>query len=170
MNIDSFIKKLSEYKSTDTVNNMYYGDSKNAIERRNRLKNYLSNIKNPVYIFVGEAPGYKGCARTGVPFTSDDGEMSARVMNESFKKELPSADIYVYDNNSTDNTDMIAKEGEVESTEVWGRRKLAYPIQKNNEGYYVLINFSSNPEFIDELNRVYNITDEIIKHIIVKKD
>jgi len=67
-------------------------------------------------------------------------------------------------------TDMIAKEGEVESTEVWGRRKLAYPIQKNNEGYYVLINFSSNPEFIDELNRIYNITDEIIKHIIVKKE
>ena len=90
MNIDSFIKKLSEYKSSDTVNNMYYGDSKNAIERRNRLKNYLSSIKNPMYIFVGEAPGYKGCARTGVPFTSDDGEMSARVMNEAFKKELPS--------------------------------------------------------------------------------
>ena len=67
-------------------------------------------------------------------------------------------------------TDMIAKEGEVTSTEVWGRRKLAYPIQKNNEGYYVLINFSSNPEFIDELNRVYNITDEIIKHIIVKQE
>ncbi len=67
-------------------------------------------------------------------------------------------------------TDMISKEGKVDSTEVWGKRKLAYPIQKNNEGYYVLINFSSNPEFIDELNRVYNITDEIIKHIIVKKD
>lgn len=67
-------------------------------------------------------------------------------------------------------TDMIGKEGKVESTEVWGKRKLAYPIQKNSEGYYVLINFSSNPEFIDELNRVYNITDEIIKHIIVKKD
>lgn len=90
MNVDSFINKLSEYKSTDTVNNMYYGHSKNAIERRNRLKNYLSSIKNPMYIFVGEAPGYKGCARTGVPFTSDDGEMSARVMNEAFKKELPS--------------------------------------------------------------------------------
>ena len=67
-------------------------------------------------------------------------------------------------------TDMIAKEGKVESTEVWGKRKLAYPIQKNNEGYYVQINFSSNPEFIDELNRIYNITDEIIKHIVVKQD
>ena len=67
-------------------------------------------------------------------------------------------------------TAMIGKEGEVESTEAWGKRKLAYPIQKNNEGYYVHIDFSSNPEFIDELNRTYNITDEIIKHIIVKKE
>ncbi len=68
-------------------------------------------------------------------------------------------------------TSLIETEGgKVESTEAWGKRKLAYPIEKNNEGYYVLINFSSNPEFIDELNRVYNITDEIIKHIIVKKD
>ncbi len=67
-------------------------------------------------------------------------------------------------------TEMINKEGKVESTESWGKRKLAYPIQKNNEGYYVLVNFSSNPEFVDELNRVYNITDEIIKHIVVKKN
>ena len=67
-------------------------------------------------------------------------------------------------------TDLIAKHGAVESTEEWGKKKLAYPIQKQNEGYYVLINFNSNPDFIDELERVYNITDEIIKHIVVKKD
>ena len=67
-------------------------------------------------------------------------------------------------------TDLIANHGTVESTEEWGKKKLAYPIQKQLEGYYVLINFSSNPDFIDELERVYNITDEIIKHIIIKKD
>ena len=67
-------------------------------------------------------------------------------------------------------TDLIAKHGTVDSTEEWGKKKLAYPIQKQNEGYYVLINFSSNPDFIDELERVYNITDEIIKFIVVKKD
>ena len=67
-------------------------------------------------------------------------------------------------------TDLIAKHGTVESTEEWGKKKLAYPIKKQNEWYYVLINFSSNPDFIDELERVYNITDEIIKHIVVKKD
>ncbi len=67
-------------------------------------------------------------------------------------------------------TEMIGKEGKVNSSEVWGKRKLAYPIQKYNEGCYVLINFDGKPEFIDELTRVYNITDEIIKFIVVKKD
>jgi len=66
-------------------------------------------------------------------------------------------------------TNLISEHGKLESTEEWGKKRLAYPIQKQNEGYYVLINFSSNPEFIEELERVYNITDEVIKHIVVKK-
>ena len=66
-------------------------------------------------------------------------------------------------------TDLISAHGKLESTEEWGKKRLAYPIAKQNEGYYVLINFSSNPDFIEELERVYNITDEVIKHIIVKK-
>ncbi len=65
-------------------------------------------------------------------------------------------------------TSMISANGSVESTEEWGKKRLAYPIQKQNEGYYVIIRFSSNPEFIDELVRVYNITDDVIKHIVVK--
>ena len=64
---------------------------------------------------------------------------------------------------------LINANGKVESTEEWGKKKLAYPIEKQNEGYYVLVNFTSNPEFIDELDRIYNITDEVIKHIVVKK-
>ena len=64
---------------------------------------------------------------------------------------------------------LINANGKVESTEEWGKKKLAYPIEKQNEGYYVLVNFTSNPEFIDELSRIYNITDEVIKHIVVKK-
>ena len=67
-------------------------------------------------------------------------------------------------------TTLISENGTVESTEEWGKKKLAYPIKKQNEGYYVLVNFTSNQEFIDELERVYNITDEVIKHIVVKKD
>ena len=64
---------------------------------------------------------------------------------------------------------LINANGKVESTEEWGKKKLAYPIKKQAEGYYVLVNFTSSPEFIDELDRVYNITDEVIKHIVVKK-
>lgn len=67
-------------------------------------------------------------------------------------------------------TNLINEHGTIESVDEWGKKKLAYPINKQNEGYYTLINFSSNPEFISELERVYNISDEIIKHIIVKKD
>ena len=63
---------------------------------------------------------------------------------------------------------LINANGKVEKVEEWGKRKLAYPIEKQSEGYYVLVNFESNPEFIDELERVYNITDEIMKHIVVK--
>ena len=67
-------------------------------------------------------------------------------------------------------TNLIGEHGSVASTEEWGKKRLAYPINKQSEGYYTLINFSSDPSFIDELERVYNITDEIIKHIVVKKD
>ena len=67
-------------------------------------------------------------------------------------------------------TALINEHGTVSSVEEWGKKKLAYPINKQAEGYYVLINFSSNPDFIDELERIYNITDEIIKHIVIKKD
>ena len=44
---------------------------------------------------------------------------------------------------------LINANGKVESTEEWGKKKLAYPIKKQAEGYYVLVNFTSNPEFID---------------------
>lgn len=66
--------------------------------------------------------------------------------------------------------ELINANGKVESVEEWGNKKLAYPVKKFSEGYYVLVNFSSNPEFIDELERVYNITDEVLKHIVIKKD
>ncbi len=65
---------------------------------------------------------------------------------------------------------LIAANGTVESVDVWGKRKLAYPINYKTEGFYVLVNFSSDPEFPKELDRVYNITDGVIRTIIVRKD
>ena len=66
--------------------------------------------------------------------------------------------------------DMINSEGKVESVEEMGKRKLAYEIKKNSEGFYVLYNFEAKPEFIAELERVYRITDGILKFIVVRKE
>jgi len=67
-------------------------------------------------------------------------------------------------------TDLIAKNGTVESVDVWGKRKLAYPIDYKTEGYYVLVNFTSAPEFPKELERIYGITDGVMRTIVVRKE
>lgn len=65
---------------------------------------------------------------------------------------------------------LIASHGEVESVDVWGKRKLAYPINYKSEGYYVLVNFAADAEFPAELDRIYGITDGVLRTIIVRKD
>ncbi len=65
---------------------------------------------------------------------------------------------------------LIAANGTVEGVDVWGKRRLAYPINYKTEGYYVLVNFSSNPEFPKELDRIYGITDGVIRTLIVRKE
>ncbi len=67
-------------------------------------------------------------------------------------------------------TDLINMDGKVESVEEMGKKKLAYEVKKNKEGYYVLINFEAKPELIAELERNYRITDEVIKFIVVRKE
>ena len=54
--------------------------------------------------------------------------------------------------------------------EEWGKRKLAYAINYITEGYYVLISFTSAPEFPKELDRILRITDGVIRSMIVCKD
>ncbi len=51
-----------------------------------------------------------------------------------------------------------------------GKRRLAYPINDLTEGYYVLVNFKSKPDFPVELERVYGITDGIIRDIVVRRE
>ncbi|HZK37873.1 MAG TPA: 30S ribosomal protein S6, partial [Clostridia bacterium] len=64
--------------------------------------------------------------------------------------------------------DIIEVEGTIENVDEWGNRKLAYEIDKINEGYYVLVNFKSGTEIINELNRNLRIADEVMRHLIVK--
>ena len=67
-------------------------------------------------------------------------------------------------------SDLIAANGTVEGVDEWGKRKLAYPIQKQPEGYYALIDFKSSPEFTAELDRIYKITDGVLRSLIIKKE
>ncbi|MGN0551293.1 MAG: 30S ribosomal protein S6 [Acutalibacteraceae bacterium] len=65
---------------------------------------------------------------------------------------------------------LIEKHATLESVDEWGKRRLAYLINKESEGYYVLINFKSDAEFPAELDRRYKITDGILRTLIVKKE
>jgi len=65
---------------------------------------------------------------------------------------------------------IIAANGEVVKTDVWGMRKLAYPIQKMEEGYYVVIDFMADATLPYELNRKLKISDNVIRHIIINKE
>ena len=66
--------------------------------------------------------------------------------------------------------EIIASEGEVGNVDVWGMRKLAYPINKKSEGYYVVIEFKAEPTLPKELDRRLKISDHVIRHMIIAKD
>ncbi|NLP47429.1 MAG: 30S ribosomal protein S6 [Clostridiales bacterium] len=88
---------------------------------------------------------------TMMVFTMTKGEEYAAELLERFKS-------------------LIEENGTLESIDEWGKRKLAYLINDETDGYYVLINFSSNHEFPAELDRVVNITDGVLRSLTIKKD
>lgn len=67
-------------------------------------------------------------------------------------------------------TDLISKNGTVEEVTEWGSRKLAYPINDINEGYYVIVNFKSAPDFPAELERIFGITEGIMRSLVISLD
>ena len=58
---------------------------------------------------------------------------------------------------------MVEAEGTLTNVDEWGKRRLAYPVNDLNEGYYVLMNFESKPEFPAELERVMKITEGVMR-------
>lgn len=65
---------------------------------------------------------------------------------------------------------LIEKNATLLNVDEWGKRRLAYAINDKNEGYYVLVEFESVPSFPAELDRVFKITEGIMRSIIVCKD
>ena len=84
------------------------------------------------------------------------------IVNSTLTEEAISATVEKFQK-------LIGENGEVTKVEEIGKKRLAYPIMKMNEGYYVLVEFTSNPEFPKELDRVFNITDEVIRSLITVK-
>ena len=62
---------------------------------------------------------------------------------------------------------LIEANGTIEAVDEWGKRRLAYPINDENEGVYTVITFTSEPNFPAELDRVYKITDGVLRTMIV---
>ena len=92
----------------------------------------------------------KNSYETVVVFSTKSGEEAIKSLVQKFK-------------------DLIEKNATLDGFDEWGKRKLAYEINKEAEGYYVLFNFTSTGDFPKELDRVYKITDGILRSIIIKK-
>jgi small subunit ribosomal protein S6 len=93
-----------------------------------------------------------------------------RVYEELFivKPDAPEEEVDAYIGQLKE---LIANgKGTVEKADKWGTRKLAYRVQKYNEGVYVLLQFSSSPELVKEVERRMRVTDMVIKFITVRID
>lgn len=65
---------------------------------------------------------------------------------------------------------LITSEGELVSVDDWGRKTLAYMINKKSEGIYILFNFNAKAQFIAEFERVLRLNEKVLKHMVVKKN
>ncbi|MBQ2758727.1 MAG: 30S ribosomal protein S6 [Clostridia bacterium] len=83
-------------------------------------------------------------------FSVKEGEEKAKELVEKFKA-------------------LIEANGTMEAVDEWGNRKLAYPINYETEGYYVLYTYEAGVDFPAELDRIFNITDGVLRSLIVAR-
>ena len=83
-------------------------------------------------------------------YSMKDGEDAAKALVEKFKK-------------------LIEKNGTIETVDEWGKRKLAYEIDDQTDGYYVLYTFESKPDFPAELDRKFKIIEGVMRSMIIVK-
>ena len=96
-------------------------------------------------------PTVKGSYEAVFIFSLKNGEESVPAMVEKFKT-------------------LIENNAEIGEVDEWGKRRLAYLINDEADGYYVLYNFVSGPEFPMELERVGKIDDNVLRSMVVRKD
>ncbi len=66
---------------------------------------------------------------------------------------------------------VIEREGgQISNLDKWGKRKLAYEVKKQKEGFYVLMNYTAPAHITDQLERSFKITDGVLRYLIVRED
>lgn len=60
--------------------------------------------------------------------------------------------------------------GEIEKVDVWGKRRLAYPLQKQTEGHYSVFAFKTEPANMQELERVLRLKPQVLRHLVTLRD
>jgi len=66
------------------------------------------------------------------------------------------------------STRILGTEGsEITAVEHWGKRQLAYPIDRNDNGYYVVTQFTAPPSVLPEFERVLKLDDDLLRHLVV---
>lgn len=97
-------------------------------------------------------------------FSLKQGEEKAKELVEKFRALIEA--------NGTFAKREVTEDGktvEADYVDVWGTRKLAYPINYEEDGYYVLYVFESDVDFPAELDRVFNITDGVLRHLVIAR-
>lgn len=84
-------------------------------------------------------------------FSANDGEEGAQQLLEKFKG-------------------LVEQHGTLVKVDEWGKRRLAYEIDDQTEGYYYLLTLTADADFPTEFDRVLNITDGVLRSLIIKKD
>lgn len=83
------------------------------------------------------------------------------ILDPSYNEEQIAALVEKFKN-------VVEANGTVSEVNEWGKRRLAYPINDMNEGYYVLVNFNAKTDFPAELERVFGITEGIMRYMVTK--
>lgn len=65
---------------------------------------------------------------------------------------------------------MTSNGGQVDKFSEWGKRRLAYEVNKQREGYYFLVNFTAEPTVVKELERIFRISEDVVRYLIVRLD
>nr|MBO2500471.1 30S ribosomal protein S6 [Acidimicrobiia bacterium] len=67
-------------------------------------------------------------------------------------------------------TFLTSRGAEIQNTDLWGKRRFAYEIDHINEGFYSVVKFAAGTEAIDDLDRVLSLSDDVVRHKIVRVD